>query len=239
MPEHNEHNFDSALAVPPRTKIWRSFLLLIVLGLSVGFLMLHLARIDYALQVAVTMRIPFIALALGAQILIYLGSGFLLTAIVRLASSPVSIREEALVTLGADSVGTLGGGVLGTAGVTYLWLRRRGASPGSAALGGWIPIYLNNATLAFVSLLGLLVFIVLRKSSGMLFLGFSLAVLILAGGIGGLLWSLTHRERLAATAMAIAAFIARIRRKAVDRQATEVAIGRLMEAWNALVQSGW
>jgi len=87
MPEHNEHNFDSALAVPPRTKIWRSSLLLIVLGLSVGFLMLHLARIDYALQVAVTMRIPFITLALGAQILSYLGSGFLLTAIVRLASS--------------------------------------------------------------------------------------------------------------------------------------------------------
>ena len=129
MPEHNEHNFDSALAVPPRTKIWGSFLLLIVLGLSVYFPMPHLARIDYALQVAVTMRIPFIALALGAQILGYLGSGYLLRAIVRLASSPVSIREGALVTLGANSVGTLGGGILGTAGVTYLWLRRRGASP--------------------------------------------------------------------------------------------------------------
>ena len=44
------------------------------------------------------------------------------------------------MTAGANSVGTLGGGVLGTAGMTYLWLSRRGVSAGAAGLGGWLPI---------------------------------------------------------------------------------------------------
>jgi hypothetical protein len=34
------------------------------------------------------------------------------------------------MTLAANSVGTLGGGASGTAGMTYLWLRRRGVNCG-------------------------------------------------------------------------------------------------------------
>ena len=40
-------------------------------------------------------------------------------------------------------------------------------------------------------------------------------------------------------AMAIANFTARFRRKAGDRHATEVAVGRLLEAWDTLLQGGW
>jgi glycosyltransferase 2 family protein len=159
--------------------------------------------------------------------------------VVRLALKPVSVVEGALVTVGANSVGTLGGGVLGTVGMTYLWLRQRGVGPGAAVLGAWIPIFLNDATLAMVSLLGLLTLILLQKFSGVLVLGFALAILILGGGIGTLLWSLTHREKLMPLAMAIARFTARLRRKAIDHHATEVAVGRLLEAWDTLLEGGW
>jgi hypothetical protein len=92
-----------------------------------------------------------------------LGSGYLLRAVVKLGAKPVSLVEGALVTVGANSVGTLGGGEFGTAGVTYFWLRKRGVNPASAGLGGWIPIFLSDAVLAIVSLVGLLTLILLES----------------------------------------------------------------------------
>jgi glycosyltransferase 2 family protein len=225
--------------LPPRTKVRRYLFLLIVLGLSLYLLVPQVARMEHAFRVAFTLKIPFVALSLGAQILSYLGSGYLLRTVVRLVPKPVSVVEGALVTVGANSVGTLGGGVLGTAGMTYLWLRQRGVNPGAAGLGGWIPIFLNDATLAIVTLIGLLTLVLLKTLSSLLVLGFALAVLILAGGMGVLLWSLTHREKLMPLVMAIASFTAKIRRKAINRHAAEVALRHLLEAWDALLEGGW
>ncbi|MGA2716637.1 MAG: YbhN family protein [Bryobacteraceae bacterium] len=225
--------------LPPRTKLRRYLFLLILLGLGVYLLLPQFARIEHALLVASTLKIPFVVLAFGAQVLSYLGSGYLLIAVVRIVAKPVSVMEGALVTVGANSVGTLGGGVLGTAGMTYLWLRQRGVSPGAAGLGGWIPIFLNDATLAITSLLGLLILILLGKFSSVLVLGFALAVLILVSAIGTLFWSLTHRQKLMPLVLAIANFVARFRRKAIDFQATRVSVGRLLEAWDTLLAGGW
>ncbi len=59
--------FDLASALPPKAKVWRSFFLLILLGLTLYFLLPQLTQINHALQVAVNMRIPFVALSLGAS----------------------------------------------------------------------------------------------------------------------------------------------------------------------------
>jgi uncharacterized membrane protein YbhN (UPF0104 family) len=232
-------NAEPVLPLPPRAKVWRSLFLLVVLGLSLYLLLPQFAHIQHALVVASTLKIPYVALALGAQVVSYLGSGYLLRAVVRLIAKPVPVIEGALVTAGANSVGTLGGGILGTAGMTYLWLRQRGVSPGAAGLGGWIPIFLNNAMLALVSLIGLVILILLKKFSRLLAAAFALAVLILAGAIAVLIWCLTHREKLTPIAVAIAKFTARLRRRSVEPHATEVAVGHLLEAWDTLLEGGW
>lgn len=108
------------LPIPPRTKLRRNLFLLILLGLAVYFLLPQFARIEHAFGIVSTLKIPFVALSLGAQVLSYLGSGYLLRTVVKLAAKPVSIVDGALLTAGANSIGTLGGGILGTAGMTYL-----------------------------------------------------------------------------------------------------------------------
>jgi len=123
--------------------------------------------------------------------------------------------------------------------MTYLWLRRCGVNPGAAGLGGWLPIFLNNATLAAVSLAGLAVLLFLNKSSGVLVVTLCLAILILAGGAGFLLWCLAYREKLMPMAMGITGFIARLRHKVQDRPTTEAAVGHLLEGWDALLEGGW
>ena len=213
--------------------------MLLLLGLGVYFVLPQVAKIEHAFQVVSTLKIPLVALSIGAQVLSYLGSGYLLKTVVKLAAKPISVIDGALLTAGANSIGTLGGGILGTAGMTYLWLRRRGVNSGAAGLGGWLPIFLNNATLAVVSLAGLAVLLALKKSSGLLLAGLCLAILILAGGAGCLLWCLAYREKLMPMAMGVTGFIARLRHKAQDRPATEAAVARLLEGWDALLQGGW
>jgi hypothetical protein len=72
-------------------------------------------RIELAVLIASTLKIPFVALSLGEQILSYLGSGYLLRGVVKMLEAQVSVTDGAFVTAGASSVGTLGGGVLGSA----------------------------------------------------------------------------------------------------------------------------
>jgi glycosyltransferase 2 family protein len=219
--------------------VQRYLFLFVVLGLGLYLLLPQFAHIQHAVEVASTLKIPFVVLSIGAQILSYLGSGYLLRAVVRQVVKPVSIVDGALLTAGANSVGTLGGGVLGTAGMTYLWLRRRGVSRGAAGLGGWIPIFLNDATLAIISVLGLITLIFLNRRSTILLIGLVQAVLILGTGLGVVLWSLTHREQLIQFATTVARFIARIRRKPIDLEATDAGISLLLEAWDDLLHGGW
>jgi uncharacterized protein (TIRG00374 family) len=232
-------DIESVPPLPPRTKLRRYLLLLLFLGVVLYLFLPRLAAMQHALLVLTSLRIPFVILAVVAQMFSCLGSGYLLRSVVNLSSKPVSVLEAALVTLGANSIGTLGGGALGTAGMTYLWLRRRGVNRGAAGLAGWIPIFLNLAALALVSLGGLLVLIRLKKSSTVLAAGLTLVTLILLVSLGALVWCLTHREKLHGIATGFGAFVAKLRRKPVEYSKIEIAVVHLLEGWDALVQGGW
>jgi glycosyltransferase 2 family protein len=233
-------DFESAPPLPPQKKLRRYLFLLLFLGVALYLFLPRLAAIQQALAVFSSLRTPLVVLSVGAQVLSYLGSGYLVRSVVNVSSKPISVIEGALVTIGANSVGTLGGGVLGTAGMTYLWLRRRGVNRGGAGLGGWIPILLNLSALAFVSLGGLLVLIQLKKSSTVLVAGSASVALILLVGLGTLLWCLTHREKLDSLATGIATFLSKFRRgSSVEHSKIKVTVAHLLEGWDALVHGGW
>jgi uncharacterized protein (TIRG00374 family) len=232
-------DFEFAPPLPPKRKVRRYLFALILLGLVIYFFLTRFVAMERAVLTISNLKIPFVALAFGAQLLSYLGSGYLLRKVVHLTDTPVSVFEGALMTAGANSVGTLGGGVIGTAGMTYSWLRRRGMNPGAAGLCGWLPIILNNTALAVVSLAGLLVMIHLKKSTDVLVAGFTLALLILATLIGLLIWSVTHREKLEPLATAIAHFADKFRRRHSDRSKISSGVRHLLEGWDTLLQGGW
>jgi uncharacterized protein (TIRG00374 family) len=233
-------DFESAPPLPPRKKLRRYLFLLLFMGVALYVFLPRLAAIQHALAAFSTLSAPLVALSVGAQVLSYLGSGYLVRSVVNVSSKPISIVEGALMTLGANSVGTLGGGVLGTAGMTYFWLRRRGVNRGAAGLGGWIPILLNLSALALVSLGGLLVLIQLKKSSTVLVAGSASVALILLVGLGTLLWCLTHRDKLDGLATGIATFLSKFRRgPRVEHSKLKVSVAHLLEGWDALVHGGW
>ena len=227
------------VSLPPRRKLRRNLLLLTFVGCALYFVLPRWLAMQHALAVLSRLNIFFVALAVAAQMLSYLGSGYLLRSVMRVKPNPISVLGGALVTLAANSVGTLGGGAPGTAGTVYLCLRRQGVNPGEAGLGGWIPIFANLASLALVSLGGLLVLIHLKKSSTVLALGLSLVTLVLLGGLVALIWSHAYRHKLHGIAAATAKFVAKLRRKPAHPVKVELAVEQLLESWNALVQGGW
>jgi uncharacterized membrane protein YbhN (UPF0104 family) len=123
--------------------------------------------------------------------------------------------------------------------MTYHWLRRRGVNAGAAGLGGWLPIFLNDTALAIVSLAGLIVIIYSKKSSGVLVAGFTLVFLILGAVLTMLVLCLLYREKLAPIALALAGFVAKVRRKPPTHARIEAAVGQLLDGWDALLRGGW
>ena len=209
------------------------------MGLAIYFFLPRFAAMGRALPVISNLKIQFVALSIAAQLLSYAGSGYLLRSVVRLASKPISILDGALLTAGANSVGTLGGGVIGTAGMAYLWLRRRGVNAGAAGLGGWLPIFLNNTVLAIVSLIGLIVVIHLKKSSRLIVAGFAGVFLILGGALTLLIVCLLYKEKLTSLAISLARFFGRVRHRPPAVEKIQAAVGYVAEGWRRLLQGGW
>jgi uncharacterized protein (TIRG00374 family) len=232
-------SFDLTATPPPKTKVKRYLFALILTGLAVYFVLPRVAAMGHAAHIISSLRIPFVALSIGAQLLSYAGSGYLLRAVVKLVAKPISILDGALMTAAANTVGTLGGGALGTAGMTYRWLRRRGVNAGAAGLAGWLTILLSDIALAIVSLAGLMIIIHLKKSSSVVVASFTLVMLILGASLGALILCLIYREKLDPIAIAIATFFAKVRHKPVEPGKIETSVGHLLEGWDALLRGGW
>ncbi len=232
-------SFDLTVLPPAKTKVRRYLLALLLTGLAIYVFLPRVAAMGHAAYVIFNLRIPFVALSIAAQLLSYAGSGYLLRAVVKLADKPISILDGALMTAGANSMGTLGGGALGTAGMTYRWLRRRGVNAGAAGFAGWLTLFLNDIALAIVSLAGLLIIIHFKKSSSVVVAGFTLVLLILGTFLGALILCLVYREKLDPIAIAIARFFAKVRHKPVDPAKMETSVGHLLEGWDALLRGGW
>jgi uncharacterized protein (TIRG00374 family) len=232
-------DLDLTAPLPPKRKLRRYLFVLVLLGFGIYFFLPRFVEMERAVLAVTKLSIIFVALSIGTEALSYLGSGYLLKKAVLAAARPVSVVDGALMTAGANSVGTLGGGVIGTAGMTYYWLRRRGINPGAAGLGGWLPIILENTALAVASLAGLLVMIHLKKSPRVFATGFALALLILGGLLAVLIWSVTHRESLEPLAAKIADFVGRFRHRSSDRSKISAALRHLFEGWDTLLRGGW
>src|SRR2546423_12285611 len=94
---------------------WRRGLIqLLLFGLAVRLLLPQLSTLENSLQVVGRMKLWAAGLALLAQVASYLGSGYLLSALVAIGGARLSIRAGTLITIASSTVGVLVGGQFGT-----------------------------------------------------------------------------------------------------------------------------
>ena len=228
------------VSVPQLTvRVGRYLPPLLLLGLAVHLILPQIATLEQSLEVIKGMVLWAVALAVLAQVLSYVGSGFLLRAIVAVVGQRLSVIRSILITMAASSIGLVAGGMVGNAAATYRWTRASGVSREGAVLAGWLPPLFNNGALVVIGIFGLLHLLIVHELSTLQAVGFGLTLLVLGLIVGVVLWGVHHRLQITTLAVRVVSRWAALRRRPYDPAATEAATGHWFSAWDTLRAGGW
>jgi uncharacterized protein (TIRG00374 family) len=223
----------------PKVRLARYLVPLVLLGLGVHILLPQIATMEHSLQVIRGMRLWAVALAVLAQILAYLGNGYLLGTLVAVTGEQLSVLRGTVIFTAAASVGLSGGGLPGSVATTYRWTRGSGINTEGATLAGWLPMLFTNATLIVAGIFGLIHLLIAHELSIWQAIGFGLMLLLLLLVASAAAWGVHHRSQLTALAVRLGQRWAALRRRPYDPGPTEAAVARWFSAWNALRNGGW
>jgi uncharacterized protein (TIRG00374 family) len=185
------------------------------------------------------LRVGALALALLAQVVSYLGSGYLTSALVGLAGNRLSVARGTLLTLGAASVGLVAGGLVGSAVATYRWSRASGVGAEGALLAGWLPTVFNSTMLVFLAVFGLAQLLVTHELSELQLAGFAIMLVILLVIAAGAVSALRHRARAITMLVRITGLWRRFLRRPAESHAIAEQAAQLLDAVEALRGRGW
>jgi uncharacterized membrane protein YbhN (UPF0104 family) len=212
---------------------------LLLLGLAVHLILPWLASLTDTVRVIERLSAWAVGLAVGAQILSYAGSGYLVQALAHLAGDRISVVRGTLITLGAASAGLVIGGLVGNAAASYRWARAAGVRPQGALLAAWLPTVFNSAALVALSVLGLAQLLAMGELSGVEAAGFALMLLLLLGVAGMGWWAVGHRESATTWLVRSVRWWRGLLRRPFDERATATQGARLLEAVASLRAGGW
>jgi len=222
-----------------RVRLVRYLVPLVLLGLAVHILLPQIATMEHSLQVIKGMRLWAVVLAVLAQMLSYLASGYLLRTLVAVAGQRLSVLRGTVIFTAAASVGLAGGGPVGNVATTYRWMRGSGVNAEGATLAGWLPTLFTDATLVIVGIFGLIHLLIAHELSILQAVGFGLTLLLLLLIASVATWGVRHRSQLTVLAVRLAGRWAVLRRQPYDPAATETAVAHWFSAWDALRIGGW
>ncbi|WP_440948368.1 lysylphosphatidylglycerol synthase transmembrane domain-containing protein [Methanosarcina sp. T3] len=240
MPENKDKNYKILVSSPPFVlKAGRYLPTLIFLGLAVHLILPQLASVESSLQVIRTMALWAVLLAAVAEIISYIGYGYLINSVLAIVDQQLSVLKGAGITLAAASMGMLAGGTLGNAAATYSWVRKSGVSAEGSGLAGTLPTIFNNAILTLLAAAGIVHLLLVHELSTIQFYAFLLILGILSLGVAAVSWGKSHRSRFTAVALRISASFAGLRHKPYIPTSTENSVNRLFAALDILHEGGW
>lgn len=219
---------------------WQKLGILAVLGLAVHLILPQITSLENSWQVLKTLTTWAVALAFIAQILSYLGSGYLLQSVLGLTREYVNIFRSTLIVMGAASVGMVAGGMVGSSAAIYRWTSQGGENPEGATLASVLPSLFNNLVLVGISMFGLIHLLVTHSLSQAQLIGFSAAILILSLLIGLGLFALRYRDQATTAITWTTGRLARFRnKKPYDPASTQEELSNLFTAWDTLRSGAW
>jgi uncharacterized protein (TIRG00374 family) len=224
---------------PPQVQIGRYLLPLVVLGLAVHFILPQIVSLEHSLQVIKGMALWAVSLAISAQVLSYLGSGFQLHSIVGITGRRLSIMSGMAISLAAASISLVAGGMVGYTAATYRWVSGKGGNNQEAALASTLPTFFNNGVLMLIAITGLVHLLILHDLSTAQAISLVVILFILGLIVGGVLIADRFRDRTTALAVWVGGHWARLRRKPNRPSSIETALRDMFTAWDSLRAGGW
>lgn len=191
----------------PKTKIFRYIIPLLLIGVAACVLLVKMTTIENTLKVIKAIPLWLLGLAIISQAFSYLGSGFVLSAIMNLGKSKLSITRGALITMTAASIGLVAGGWGSTSAATYFWVSKNKDAGGEATLTSILPGIYNTLMLIIVTIFVILYLLINHNLSKTqiitysLILGSTLLTIIL------IVYGLKKQNRVERVVIAIIKFI--------------------------------
>ena len=181
---------------PPRIRLARYLLPLIIIGLAVHLLLPQITSLEDSINVIRSMSLWLVLLAVLAQGCSYLGSGYLLKAIIDLGQTQYSILRGVLITLASASIGLVAGGWVGAAAATYRWVEKSKDASEEAALAGILPPLFNNILLVIVTILGLVYLLIDFDLLRTQMIGYSLFLSIVGLSLLVIVYGMGHQATI-------------------------------------------
>ena len=220
-------------------RLARQLPMLILLGLAVHLILPQLTTLESSLKVIKNMTWWALALAVGLQILSYVGSGYLISSLASISPPRLNIGRSIVITLAASSVGLVAGGMVGNAAAVYRWTRSNGVEKEGALMASWLPSLFNNAILALLAVAGVLHLLIVHELSTLQAIGFSLTLVVLVGAMGAIVWGVHHRPAFVELLARISRSWASLLRRPYDPTTTTDTTARIFGAWDVLRTGGW
>jgi uncharacterized protein (TIRG00374 family) len=223
----------------PKIRLWHYLPILIILGLAVHLLLPQITTLESSWSVIQGMTWWAVVLAVVAQVLSYLGSGYMLHIILDTNQERLSLFKGVLITVASYSIGLVAGGWVGGAAATYGWVRRESRDSNVAVLAGTLPAMLNNVVLVGVALIGTLYLLVVHDLTNVQLIEFGIVVLVLSLTTVGVIIALRFPEPATRLILWLVGRWAALRRKPFEPQNTINSVEGFILAWRSLRNGKW
>jgi uncharacterized protein (TIRG00374 family) len=220
-------------------KIWQNIGVLAVFGLAVYLLLPQIATLTNSWQILLHMFLWAVGLAFVAQVISYLGSGFLLQKTLAISHQVVSILRSTLMALGSASIALVAGGSVGSSAAIFRWTSGDKGSVGGATLASLLPSLFNTLMLVLFSIFGLVHLILVNNLSHWQIIGFSITLAFLGLVIGASLLASRFRVRASKVIIWTSRQFSRVTHKTFDLLTTQKEVADVFIDWDELWKGEW
>lgn len=219
--------------------IWRYIFLLVFFGLAIQLLIPQINKLRDSWLIVERLSPWFVSLGVIAQVLSYLGAGYIIHTIFGSNKEHISLMKGTIVSMAAASVGMVAGGWLGGAAATVGWLRKEGKNNHTSTLAGLMPSLFNNAVVVFLAIVGAVILLIDHDLTAFQLAGFifELVALILIFGVSAI--GLNNRAKTEAFIVRMEAKTAKRRKKPFDAEVEAVNVHAFVDTLYTLGNFQW
>lgn len=227
--------FESA----PKKKIWPNIFTLLVFGLAVYLIIPEITSIGNSWQVLLNLYIWAVIIAFFAQVLSYLGSGYLLKKTLEITNQTVSLIRSTFIVLGSASIALVAGGTVGGSAAIFRWTSGKKGSVEGATLASLLPSLFNSLMLVLFSIFGLAHLILVHDLTQIQLIGFSITIVFLGFVIGIATLASRYRNHVSSAIIRVLKFFTHLQRKPFDSTSAVKEVDNIFTSWNELWRGKW
>ncbi|WP_445475348.1 lysylphosphatidylglycerol synthase transmembrane domain-containing protein [Methanococcoides methylutens] len=207
--------------------------------MAVHIILPQFTTLENSVHVIRTMVLWAVLISVGAQIVSYFGSGYLLKETVAVTGQRLPLIWGVIITLAASSIALIAGGMVGNAAAVYKWMQKMGIRKEGAGMAGTLPSFYNNAILFILSIFGMIHLLIVHQLSTLQLITF-IAILLVMGLFAGLfIGGYGHRQKFISIAIGSASHLAKLSHRPYTPNTTEEAVSKMFDSAYLLRSGGW